>query len=205
MRKKSAYVVVLGPDGSGKSTVADLLASDLRNELKVSRRDFSFGILPSISSILNRKNVKAQPEEGAAMSGMVTPLTPFKSILVGIWYGLDHVLGHLSFVLAGKGRARFYVFARSYHDFLYQRAYRRIPYFIPRLFLALGPRPDLIVCPFRDPDVIHANKPELTAEEIREQYDLIVRHFESQSGFHLIDASVGAADTVGKITSLLGR
>jgi len=201
MIRRCTYIVVLGPDGCGKSTVADSIAERLTEIAEVVRCDFSFGILPSISRILNRKRKSPRPAEGTFMSGMVTPLSPVKATLVGIWYGIDHVLGHIVLFTARR-RVCALVFARSYHDFLYQRAYDRIPRIIPRFFLAVGPRPNVIACPYRDPDVIHAVKPELTAKEIHDQYVRITSRLENLRGYHLVDATCGINDTVETVLSL---
>ena len=91
------------------------------------------------------------------------------------------------------------IFARSYHDFLYQRAYLNLHRAVPRLFLALGPKPDLVALPVRDAVAVHHAKPELTIEEISEQYHRITDELECYCYFTCIDASAGVEDTVRQI------
>ena len=110
-------------------------------------------------------------------------------------------MGH--WVLLRKGKGDVVIFARAYHDFLYQRAYLNLPEAIPRLFLMLGPKPDLVASPLRSPQAIHAQKPELSVEEIEEQYARILDRFMRFCYFRGIDASQGITLTVQGIRSLL--
>jgi thymidylate kinase len=194
---RAKYIILLGPDGSGKTTLADKLAQSLRNGgQSVTRINFSFGIMPPISRMLGRGKHKRVPE-GQRNSGMIRPLRLNHTVILAIWYGIDHLLGHWR--LRNGVREDVVIFARSYHDFLYQRAYLNLPAVIPRFFLALGPRPDLVATPLRDPQAIHDQKPELTKEEISEQYERIRRRLQQYCYFAEIDASAGIDPTVAQL------
>lgn len=199
---RAKYVVLLGPDGSGKTTVADRLAVALEADgHSVSRLNFSFGIMPAISRVLGKEERKAAPE-GQRGSGMVKPLTWGRAAFLACWYGIDHLLGHWWMRRGPVGEV--VIFARSYHDFLYQRAYLNLPEAIPRLFLALGPKPDLVATPLRDPQAINGQKPELTTAEITEQYTRIVGRFKRYQYFAGINASDGVIPVVARIRDRLG-
>lgn len=198
INSRARYIVIVGPDGSGKTTVADGVSMRLRERVKVVRCDFSFGILPRISDVLRRRQSIRGSKEGEFLSGMATPLSALKATLVGIWYGVDHLLGHMA-VRSAERRGAVLVFARSYHDFMYQRAYERIPTVFVRFFLAVGPKPDIIACPHRAPEIIQATKPELTVEEIRRQYQRIDSRLGQSRGFLSIDASGGIDSTIAKV------
>lgn len=196
------YVVVLGPDGSGKTTLADRLAASLETEgYAVSRLNFSFGIMPPISRLLGRGERKGAPE-GLRDSGMVKPLKWSRAAVLACWYGLDHLMGR--FTLARIRKNEVVIFARSYHDFLYQRAFLNLPQAIPRFFLALGPKPDLVVTPIRDPQRIHEQKPELSSKEISEQYSRITGRLVYYHYFSTIDAQDGIVSTVARTRERLG-
>ncbi|MES0871064.1 hypothetical protein [Pseudovibrio sp. SCP19] len=198
---RARYIIVLGPDGSGKTTVADQLAHTLDIEgHSVTRLNFSFGILPSISTMLRRTS-RSQKPEGTRNAGMVKPLSVSRASLLACWYGLDHMLGHV--YLKFCPRNEIVIFARSYHDFLYQRAYINLPRIIPRLFIALGPKPDLLTTPLRDPNVIHVQKPELTDEEIKQQYARISKRMHRYRYFSSVDATRGIKQTVLSLRALL--
>lgn len=197
------YILVLGPDGCGKTTVADELANLVEAAgHSALRLDFSFGIMPSISRVLGRAERKAA-SEGQLNSGMVEPLPASRAAILAIWYGIDHVMGHWK-LRFGKSDDLF-IFARSYHDFLYQRAYLRLPPIIPLLFLILGPKPDLLLVPFRCPKAIHQQKPELTVQEISDQYDRIEGKMARYRNFQMIDASGGVTQTVLRCRNLLSE
>lgn len=191
------YVVIQGPDGSGKTAVADMLAQVLSAKgHQVHRINFSFGIMPSLSDMFGRRSRCAAPP-GSRNGGMRTPLTRIRAAALAVWYGLDHILGHIALRRCKNGGV--VISARSYHDFLYQLSYRRLPCWIPRCFIALGPAPDLVVAPLRDPHTIHAGKPELTIDEIRRQYGLITRRMQSYHYFVAVDASEGVNAVVDDI------
>lgn len=198
---RAKYVVILGPDGSGKTTIANGLADVLADEFAVRRNNFTFGIMPSISRVLGRAERKST-HEGQRGSGMVHPLERNRAIILAVWYGLDHLMGHLA--LRKTENSEIVIFARSYHDFLYQRAYLNLPKAIPRFFLKLGPKPDLLLVPVRDPDIVHEQKPELTAKEIAEQYSRITAQMSRISYYVKIDASGGIDETISRCRMYLG-
>lgn len=198
---RSKYIVVLGPDGSGKTTVADSLATELAAEgYTVSRRDFSFGVMPSISRVLGRRE-RSAASAGQSDSGMVKPLSRGRAAILACWYGIDHLLGR--WMLRRRSSRKLVIFARSYHDFLYQRAYLKLPQAIPRFFLTLGPKPDLIAIPMRDPRAIRDQKPELSVAEIAEQYARISGRLQRYPYFASIDASAGVPVVVVRMRERL--
>jgi len=200
-RARAPYIIVLGPDGSGKTTLADALAQSLIEEGLLARRlNFSFGFMPPLSQLLGRSRPSSS-REGEPLVGMVKPLSSAHAMILACWYGFDHLLGH--FRLRSREKNAVYIFARSYHDFLYQRAYMKLPAFVPKLFLALGPKPDLVAAPWREPDIIHAQKPELTVQEISDQYRRLAEGLEWEPNFIEIDASAGIEATVKQLRGRL--
>lgn len=197
------YIVILGPDGCGKTTLADAAFHELRRRgTDVHRRDFSFKILPSLSSILRRRT-RIEMAPGERHIGMVAPLPKWRAAVLAVWYGIDHMLGRWK--IRGSAGAATVVFARSYHDFAYQRAYRDVPKCLVKLFLFLGPRPDLIVVPQQSPELIYARKPELSMIEIEAQYQRIEAFFGRAAGVQFLDARHGEDAAIQSLLGLIGN
>ena len=127
---------------------------------------------------------------------MVEPVNFFKGTLLAFWYGIDHFLG--TFYLK-KNSDNVIIFSRSYHDFLYQRSFRKVPKKLNKIFLLIGPEPDLIIVPQRPEAEIFDAKPELSKEEIVKQYNLIKENFLNKENLKIIDASHGLSKTIGLI------
>ena len=197
MKKRMKYIVILGPDGCGKTSIADGLGNLIQGN--VISKQFSFNILPSISEILSGKK-RENLLEGQKNSGMVEPVNFFKGALLAIWYGIDHILGR--FYLKRR-RNITVIFARSYHDFLYQRSFRNVPRILIQFFLLAGPKPDLLLIPSRPAADIHKVKPELTVNEINAQYERIYQAYNGNKNFKIIDASKGIESTIDNVSRCL--
>ena len=196
--KKPLYIVILGPDGSGKTSIANDLykkLSDIGDN--VLRYNFSFKILPSISSMLKRKR-KLKFKPGTEHIGMVNPLNSLRASILSLWYGLDHIIGsHL--IMRNNNQIDAIIFARSYHDFYYQRAYMNAPKRLLKILNKISYPPSIVIVPHRSSDEIFKQKPELTQKEIENQYSKIIKNLGNSNNFFLVDASNGLTETVDKI------
>ena len=63
----------------------------------------------------------------------------------------------------------------------------------------IGPKPDHILTPLRDSKEINDMKPELSPNEIEDQYQRINDNLTCYDCFCLISANNGIADTIDKI------
>jgi hypothetical protein len=160
------YVVVVGPDGAGKSTLAAALPKScvglFRRTLSVHWRP---GVLPRPGSILGRAPAEAsrphaQPPHGPALS----------SLLV-LYYWLDFTLGGLVRWFPLRWRSGLIVVERGWWDMIVDPArYRlsRSTWLLRTLGRAI-PHPDLVLVLDGSPEEIHRRKPELTPEVIASQ------------------------------------
>ena len=80
-----------------------------------------------------------------------------------------------------------------------------MPKCIPKFFLALGPKPSLLILPIRESCAIRECKPELTENEIDNQYLRISSEFNSKSYFEAIDAKDGVTHVIDEIVKLLQK
>lgn len=199
MSPKIRFIVLLGPDGCGKTTVIDLLESSLdQSNRPLELCTFNFGTLPSLSSLFGRKRLATA--EGTENVGMVTPLNTIRCQILCFWYGIDLIFGHIKL---RRNPEKLFLFSRFYMDFFYQRAYRKAPHALIRFFMLLGPKPDLIIVLRREPADIYQQKPELSPEEINLQYELIRANLSYHRGYREIDASQGIEATIENVLSVM--
>lgn len=207
--RMSCLVVLLGPDGCGKSTIADGVAKELYHQpFKVCRRfEYQFRILPELKHLRQRllrlagratPAVPPPPEPGTPDSGMNPDHGAARGMLYVTYYALDFLLGRL-LLRKLRGQGALMLFARYFHDYYFQRGYGNVPRWYLRALECLVPRPDLILALQRDADEIHHGKPELSIEEIRRQQDLIGRMLAGRPNAAVIDASPGVASTIHEV------
>lgn len=199
------FLVLLGPDGCGKTTIAEHLLANCEG-LGCSSGEiysFNFRIMPRFSSIksllyacLGRKyHNKYAHTEGELHAGMrLQPLSAWKASLLFLWYLPDYLLGYFSLWRAKRDK-RLIVFTRYYYDYYYQRIYSRLPRLLLNVCRFLVPKPDKIVLLDREPEAIYAGKPELTVAEIERQNAEIIRCCGRLSGFAIVDANHGIEAT----------
>lgn len=210
----SMFVVLLGPDGSGKSTVATELCQGLRQRpFKVCKHfEYNFRILPEMKTYASflrglfgepgkRERIEP-PTPGTRGSGMNKDHPPFRALIYIAYYSLDLILGHL-YVRKLRGQSALIIFARYFQDYYYQKGYGRAPRFCVSLIEKLVPQPDLILYLDRDANDIYAGKPELDIEEIQRQQVIIRKLVKTRPGAVSIDASRGVDATVEQIRQLI--
>lgn len=206
-------IVIIGPDGCGKTTVANRLL-ELASVLGFTNAHHfasNFGVLPTIGAIkkvvfsaIGRTyyNRSAHPE-GEPLGGMKNaPNSPFKGVLLLLWYTVDFFLGHQKCRRWNKNN-ELVIFARYYHDYFFQRAYSRIPQVLVRACFRLIPRPDLVLFLSRTPAEIFKLKPELSIDEINRQNNAIITEFGLHSNFVMVNADGGVEQTVEIITTYI--
>lgn len=157
-------IVLCGPDGCGKTTIANSLANYLNTQTFHSPftvKAYRFQILPPLRKLffLKAKSFEVNQKH----SGMCRPVHPLKLTPSFLYNCIDYFIGFL--LLPGRN----IIFARYYHDNYVQRSYLRFPRIILDFFNYFIPKPDFIFFLNRNPNLIYKYKPELTIKEIRRQ------------------------------------
>lgn len=144
---------VLGPDGSGKTTVIEHIERELAPAFRQVRR---FHLRPHfgqarVDGVVSSPH--AQPPRGA--------LPSFAKVALFL---VDYWLGWVRLVWPARVRSTLVIFDRYYHDMLVDEVRYRLPRgFRPARWLApLVPRPDLWLVLTAPPQVLVARKGEVT-------------------------------------------
>jgi hypothetical protein len=182
--KAGLFLVLIGPDGSGKSTVAEGLQKDLSSLFK--RRQYyhgHFGTLPELKVFRNfflRLLGKKLPEPPVSEYAQVeNPRANgfFRALMYVCYYSLDYFVGYL---VVNKARAYgdLIIFDRYFYDYFLAHEFNRVPRFLLPIMKMLLPKPDLLVYLYNSPDVVARRKADLTREQIEKQQqrcELLVR------------------------------
>jgi thymidylate kinase len=193
------FLVLIGPDGSGKSTIAKKLMESEVKRFFQKKMYFHghFHFLPELKKILTFfKKGKKEFVENPNKS--LEPFGTFRSMFYPLYYGVNYFLGHL---LIWKERVKggLIIFDRYFYDYLIQKQFINCPrwflYFISKVI----PMPDAIIYLRNNPEIIHKRKQELPIEEIERQSKFcseIVRCF--SNGF-VVETSLTPDEVVANI------
>jgi thymidylate kinase len=205
-------IVVIGPDGCGKTTLAEGVIASLGSSFKSKEHiATNFGVLPTfgdmktvLKKLIGKKHVNPYAhEDGEYLAGMKhKPNSTFKSLVLCLWYGLDYILGHFK-VKRAKNNNSLIVFARYFYDFYYQRVHANLPHSFCKVIEIFIPQPDAIIFLRREPHSIYKIKPELTQNEIERQNNAILLHFQDYKNFYIVDAELGFKITLEKVNEII--
>ena len=159
-------VAFAGPDGTGKTTLADALASSAAGLFRrVERRHLGPGLLPSPGRMLRRAPADVTRPHARTPSGRVASLARI------CWLAADNALGWWPRMTVPRIRSGLVLLERGWSDVLVDpRRYRlSAGERLVRALKWLLPRPNLTFLLNDRSQRIHARKPELPSAEIERQ------------------------------------
>jgi len=198
-RRAGAYVLIAGPDGTGKSTLT-------RHPIEFGKYDLASvrtmhwrpGLLPNLGRIVGGATPDpARPHDRPPYSLAV-------SIVRLVYYWVDQVAGYWLRIRPCVRRGGLVVMERGYWDILVDpRRYRLgCPSWIMRTLATFVPRPHLTVLLGGDPAVVAARKQELSPAEIARQ--LHCWRLVAPEPVQLIDGALGEEEVYGEVVWRLG-
>jgi thymidylate kinase len=160
------FVVIIGPDGSGKSTLVERALDELAREFRATWRfHWRPGLLPKPAVPSADNTPSAAPPKAYAYGRLL-------SLVRYLYYLADFIMGYWALVYPRKLRATLVLGERWYYDVIVnpQRYGFHLPAWLLRLGGRLVPRPDLTILLEAPAEEIHARKPELSVEELHVQF-----------------------------------
>jgi thymidylate kinase len=192
LRPSAPWVVVLGPDGSGKSSVLDALASRLAPNFEGTK-------------IYHWRPGFLRPSKG--VGGPVTdphgkpPRGTPSSLLKLVFLFLDWTLGYWGRLVRLRARGHLILFDRNYYDLLVDPKRYRYggPLWLAKLVSWLIPRPNLVILLDAPPEVLQERKQEVPLEETTRQRAAYLKLLRSLSEGCVINATRPLNDVVAEI------
>jgi len=188
------WIVFLGPDGVGKSTVMERLPEHLGAAFTGCRR-FHF------RTRFSRREMAGAPvidPHGQRPRGLLVSVGKLMFWLLDGWFG------YLLVVCPGRRRSRLVMFDRYYPDVLVDPVRYRLPHGALKfatVFAALAPQPDLYVLLDAPAETAQQRKQEITRAESQRQRAAYLKMFEALPATLVVDAD----GPVEEVTQQLAR
>lgn len=169
------FIALIGPDGTGKSTVAQALSVYFESLFKTKKGNikifhFRPGLFPNIRAFISLGCSRAE-EQDFRRPHRARPSGFILSIFRLTYYFFDFIFGHWIKVKPLLAKNNLVIYDRYYYDLIVDpfRARINLPSFVTYLLLRFVPKPFLVVYLNNEKEVIFSRKQELPIEEIDRQ------------------------------------
>jgi len=207
--RSGIFIAFIGPDGSGKTTIANMLLHSMRDIFPSTQCYHGrFGILPDMRTLYNKLRMwfgyRPLPEAGAGTAALhdMTPHGVFRALAYLGYYAIDYILGFWH-VNQSRAKGQMIVFDRYYYDYYVSPLFAKIPRFLLSAVGWIIPKPDMLLYLNCDADAIHQRKPELTPAQIRYQQQEIERYLSNLDYYYMINSEGNLAESVNNIERLI--
>ena len=198
----------ISPDGGGKSTLANEISNVIgwAFDGRITRLHWRPGLLPFPYRLLQPKRWnEPEPPNTDPHGGNLQ--SPMLSLLRFLYYTADYLLGYVPKIWWPKVRFNLVILERYYYDFIYDR--RRfnlnLPDFLPRFFMPLIPKVDLLFFLNGNPEDIYSRKKELSLEAIKRQLANIKKLTKNLDNVYEINVSRPLPEVVEEVRDIIIR
>lgn len=200
-RREGRFILLVGPDGSGKSTLGGRLVEELKDRFEGTRQlHWRPTLLPQAGAFLGRSVGDTSSPHAKEPHGRIL------STLVLLYYWLDFFLGGWLKTWVLKRRGELIVMERGWQDIAVDARRYRLQ-ISPRLVFAMAsllPVPDLILVLEAPTEVLLDRKQELSAFELERQAAAWRRvPFPGRSRVIYLDASLGTEQVAKSSTQYI--
>ena len=189
------HVVILGSDGSGKSSVIGRVLSELDPAF---RRTFSFHLRPKFGLKETEDRPVVNPHEKA-------PRSTLASIFKVFYFWFDYMAGWLADVRPKTVRSTLVLFDRYFHDMQVDPKRYRYggPMWLARFIGKIIPKPDLWILLDAPPEVLQERKQEVPFAETARQRDEYLKLVKDLKGGFIVDASQNLDSVVSDVNAII--
>ncbi len=201
--KTGVLLVLLGPDGSGKSTIAEhILRSEIIRKLFMKKMYFhrQFDFLPPLRKYFSLFTKSKANHPPAPLQTKTFGM--FRAMVYPLYYGISYFLGH-PLVWKQKACAGLMIFDRYFYDYLMQRELMKCPKWLIFWIAKLIPKPDILIYLRTQPEIIYDRKQELTMDEIQRQNEVCEKFTADFPGGFSIEASCTVEKIINQIEWLI--
>jgi thymidylate kinase len=203
LRPAGLHVVLLGPDGAGKSAVAEALIKEIAPLFgTISSYHWRPGVLPDIGVLFRRRSKQSGPVTSPHGSPTHSGLTSSVRLL---YYLVDYWLGFPTRIQKSKAQNGLVLFDRYAADMWCDPKRYRLSgtESLTKIIFTMTPPPDLTYVLLASPEVLLARKaevPPLALQASLEKYAEVARTF---PGAKAIDCSRPLEQVVATITATM--
>jgi thymidylate kinase len=197
-------VAIMGPDGSGKSTVLQAVKERVEYYFgEIVEYHWRPAFLPDIGILLGRRKKQSGPLTDPHKNSLHSP--PASAVRL-VYYWLDYWLGYPLRVRKPKAKNHLVLFDRYAPDmWCDSRRYRlRLPVWFTRTLCRFVPRPDLTFVLVGSAETIHGRKKEMPIEELRELLPRYAAAAAANPANRAIDCDRPVSEIADEIASVIG-
>lgn len=207
LKKKGVFVVLIGPDGSGKTTIAKMLINEVKEKTSCYTSSYylhgRFGFIPNLAYLLGKEKEENNIMKfGVVQTQALKPHGLFRITLYMLYYSIDFALGYFK-LLQLKFSHKIIVADRYFYDYFYQEHFHKYPKVLYNIYMKLLPTPDIVVFLKGDIHAIRKRKPELSIDRINIQQKNIQKLLADIENGVTVDSSQELTKTYNEIKNYI--